>query len=158
MIKVKFFVPKTGNSFQKLEEWINSFIEKNNIEVIDIKCISSGSDGSHTINSAMLIYKEIPEDVVDFYYWDKEKNDYRLLPETLEAKTYQSEKELVELDATPGFAYMVREWLRLNAKCMAPVYLDKELNIHSKGDITILIKANSAQSIPEYIKFTKGRH
>ena len=46
----------------------------------------------------------------------------------------------------------IREWLILNTRCSKPVYIDKEYIIHSEGEI--VINADAAQHIPEYIKIT----
>ena len=64
MIKVKTFLMNSTNPLhhERLDRAINSFIETNNIEVVDIKystsCSSNGNGTYNWIPSAMLIYKE----------------------------------------------------------------------------------------------------
>lgn len=63
MIKVKTFVMNSANTIhhERLDKAINSFIESNNVEVVDIKystCCCSNGNGTNWIPSAMMIYKE----------------------------------------------------------------------------------------------------
>lgn len=98
-----------------------------------------------------------PIDVVDFYYWDLKKNDRQILPAlvetTLEERTASLfAKDLITNDTAARMAYlqMIREWILLNSKCSAPVFIDKEYDIHSDGDIAI---NPDVTEIPDYIKF-----
>lgn len=66
MIKVKTFVPNSLNSLHhlKLDDEINTFIDENNIKVIDIKYSSSFSleNGKYSfLHTAMLIYDTMDE-------------------------------------------------------------------------------------------------
>ena len=62
MIKVKTFFMKSQNPLQHeiLDEYINSFLAENDVEVIDIKysvAAVEGQNGSRVYPSALLIYK-----------------------------------------------------------------------------------------------------
>ena len=94
---------------------------------------------------------------VSFYYWDFEQDRYEILPaptkNTLAERTaHLFSADLVTNDKEVIRAYLwtIREWLLLNAEITMPVYIDKELAIHSEGKISI--HADAADMIPQYIK------
>ncbi len=64
MVKVKTFVTNSFNPLhhEKLDNSINDFLSKNDIEVVDVKYNSSlAADGKGSVyydHSAMLIYRE----------------------------------------------------------------------------------------------------
>ncbi len=64
MIKVKTFFVNTGNfrHHERLDNSINTFINENNVDVIDVKYSTSAvpcANGSYLYMSAMLIYKDV---------------------------------------------------------------------------------------------------
>lgn len=59
MIKVKTFLPNPNNLWraERFDTVINSFLEENNVEVIDIKYNTAITNAGGVLCSAMLIYK-----------------------------------------------------------------------------------------------------
>lgn len=58
MIKVKEF--KNHNAFGGIDSAINSWISKNNIEIVDVKYLVISSGGQQYSNSyALVLYREI---------------------------------------------------------------------------------------------------
>lgn len=106
--------------------------------------------------------KEVfPITIVDFYYWDAEKNNYQIL--TGPSKTTLAERssglfkeDLITNDKPTRLAYfrMIREWLILNTVCSAPIYIDKEYTIRSEG--SIIINPDSIKQIPKFIRISNA--
>ena len=60
MIKVKTFIVNSGNPLHhsRLDDSINSFIEENKVEVLDVKYSTCYSTQNYFTASALLVYKK----------------------------------------------------------------------------------------------------
>ena len=103
-----------------------------------------------------------PVTIVDFFYWDEERNDYLRLsnPKTTTLKERTASlfaKDLItnEKDIRLALIHNIREWLLLNAICSDPVYIDKNFTIQSEG--LIIIKEGIKEPIPDYIKIKNNQ-
>ena len=102
-----------------------------------------------------------PVSAVDFYYWDTEQNDYQPLhlsgKDGTEGSLFSSEyREKLSADSKPAEMERlrtIRRWILLNATCSMPVYIDKDLVIHSEGHI---ILNDDIKEIPEYIRINSN--
>lgn len=101
-------------------------------------------------------------DGVDFFYWDSETNDFKLLTAPEEYKddplrilSAEYREWLIKGTKSSEMALYrkIREWLLLNAKCTKPVYIDKQFIIRSEG--TIDINPEELDRVPDYIHFEK---
>ncbi len=102
------------------------------------------------------VVEEVPVSIFPLYSWNKESDDYQLLPTphptTLaERMAHLFSEDLITEDKSIRMAYlwMIREWLYLNANCLQPVFIDKDFTIYSDGEI--VINPDVAHSIPNYI-------
>ena len=93
---------------------------------------------------------------VDCYYWDLKERAYLPLEGAStnngSLKTASYHERLIKDPQLERIVFVrqIRDWLLLNTKCSATVYIDKEYIIYSDGDISI---NPDVKDIPEYIKF-----
>lgn len=102
------------------------------------------------------VVEEVPVSIFPLYSWDIESGGYQLLPAPhpttlVERMAHLFSEDLITEDRSIRRAYlwMIREWLYLNAKCSQSLFIDKDYNIHSDGEI--VLNSDVAQSIPNYI-------